>query len=170
MKKKDTLFEEVQYLRDFRIILYLKLLILCIVIGSFIHSIYEIAFTPDQVNMNEFIMLNIVHAFTFSFLCTLIFICRLVTQVNPKGLSVRFIPFHFRMKEIDLKNIKHIEAKQYRPIMEYGGWGIRMGWKKKAYNVHGNKGVEILYKDDRKLLIGSQRADELTEAIKSILK
>jgi hypothetical protein len=170
MKKNGMIFEEVQYLREFRIILCLKITILSILLFSLGHTVYQQIFYPDNITINETMVIYASHGFGILFISHLIFFTRLVTQVNAHGLFIRFIPFHFWTKEIDLKDVKHIEAKQYRPILEYGGWGIRMGWKKKAYNVYGNKGVELLLKNDKKLLIGSQRAEELAKAIKSILK
>jgi TATA-box binding protein (TBP) (component of TFIID and TFIIIB) len=53
-------------------------------------------------------------------------------------------------------------------LLEYGGWGIKYGRKGKAYNVSGNRGVQLVFKDGKQLLIGSQRAEELAEAISSI--
>ena len=37
-----------------------------------------------------------------------------------------------------------------------------------AYNVRGNKGVQLEFNDGKKVLIGSQRAKELEKAIRSI--
>ena len=54
-----------------------------------------------------------------------------------------------------------------QPILEYGGWGIRYspfgkGW---AYNVRGNQGVQLELANGQRILVGSQRADELARAI-----
>jgi hypothetical protein len=59
-------------------------------------------------------------------------------------------------------------SRVYRPIREYGGWGIRIGMAKKAYNVSGNRGVELEFEGGRKLLIGSSKPDQLASAIESI--
>jgi len=66
-----------------------------------------------------------------------------------------------------ISDIETCESVTYRPIRDYGGWGIRYSFTKRswAYNITGNKGVEIKFKGGRKLLIGSQRADELAAAI-----
>jgi len=40
----------------------------------------------------------------------------------------------------------------------------------RAYNMSGNQGVQLVFKNGKKLLIGSQKADELAEAIRSIMK
>jgi hypothetical protein len=61
-------------------------------------------------------------------------------------------------------------ARVYRPILEYGGWGIRCGFKgARAYNVSGNKGVQLILQNGKRLLIGSQKPDELVEAINSMM-
>ena len=51
--------------------------------------------------------------------------CRLVTEVRADGLYVRFVPFHVRWKRFAFENITSCEARTYRPILEYGGRGIR---------------------------------------------
>lgn len=171
MSKKDkVLFYEMQYIRQFKLlfILMLALLIWMFVIAGFL--IQDLLIKPEVIDWFEVTIGFAGVGFGIVLLTHLCFFTRMITEVTPKGLFIRFIPFHFRIKEIDLKKVESVEAKQYRPIMEYGGWGIRMGWKKKAYNVFGNKGVEIVYKEGYKLLIGSQRAEELAEAVKSIMK
>ncbi len=35
-------------------------------------------------------------------------------------------------------------ARKYRPIREYGGWGIRYGWNGRAYSTSGNEGVQLV--------------------------
>ena len=88
------------------------------------------------------------------------------TEVNPDGLFVRFFPLHFRTHRIDLANLKSHAAVTYSPIRDYGGWGIR--WrpgKGKAYNVSGNRGVQLEWKDGKRLLIGSQQPEALDRAI-----
>ena len=91
---------------------------------------------------------------------------RLETEVRSDGLHVRFFPFHFRFEHHPMHEIEHWEAKTYRPIREYGGWGLRRGWSGgKAYNVSGNRGVELELAGGQKFLIGSQRAEELAAAL-----
>ena len=92
----------------------------------------------------------------------------LVTEVRSSGLYIRYFPFHFRFQQISLDGIESCRAVTYKPIREYGGWGIRSGRGKKAYNVSGNTGVEIVYKNGTQLLIGSRKHGQLESAIDSI--
>jgi len=95
---------------------------------------------------------------------------KLVTEVSPDGLYVRYLPFHIHFKRIDPEDLSEYYARQYKPVREYGGWGIRYSFRNgKAYNVSGNKGVQLVFKNGKRLLIGSQRAEELETAIRSIM-
>lgn len=97
------------------------------------------------------------------FLIFIFFCMRLVVTVKREGLYIRYVPFVKR--RISFTDIAGCEAKTYSPLMDYGGWGIRRGKRGRAYNVRGNRGVVLSFKDGTSLLIGSQKADELADAI-----
>jgi len=110
---------------------------------------------------------------TITILATvLLWISKLETQVRSDGLYVRFFPFHINFKKFAFEYISEYYAREYSPILEYGGWGIRFGMfgAGKAYNARGNKGVQLVLKNSKKLLIGSQKPQELVAAIDSIVK
>jgi hypothetical protein len=95
--------------------------------------------------------------------------CRLITEVRSDGLYIRLVPFHLSFRRIPLEDLESFAALTYRPIREYGGWGIRGCRGGTAYNVSGDRGVRLDYATGRHMLIGSQRADELAEAIGKVL-
>jgi len=96
---------------------------------------------------------------------------KLETEVRSDSLYVRYFPFHIHFKRFTTDDLSEYYARKYKPIREYGGWGIRCSFRKgKAYNVSGNKGVQLVFKSGKRLLIGSQRAEELEEAIRSIME
>jgi hypothetical protein len=97
----------------------------------------------------------------------LIFYCRLTTEVREDGLYIQFFPFHLSFRKIAFDELKRYEVRTYNPIWEYGGWGIRYRPKGWAYNVSGNQGVQLELVNGKRLLIGSQRAEELWQAIRS---
>lgn len=91
---------------------------------------------------------------------------RLETFVDASGIYVQMRPLHRRPIHYDFDELASVKARTYAPILEYGGWGIRgSSEKNKAYNVRGERGVQLAFKDGRRVLIGSQRADELAEII-----
>jgi hypothetical protein len=95
--------------------------------------------------------------------CLLLYTLKLSVRVDPYCLHIRFFPLARR--DIPLEDIVRWEARTYRPILEYGGWGIRFSWKGTAYNVSGNRGVQLELANGKRLLIGSQRPEELAAAI-----
>ena len=97
----------------------------------------------------------------------LIFLSNLVTEVREDGIYIRFVPFHRSFIIIAFGELKAYETRVYRPIMEYGGWGIRFGSKGRAYNVSGIRGVQLELANGRQLLIGSQRPEELRQSIET---
>jgi len=94
----------------------------------------------------------------------LLYFIKLITRVTHDHIEVYFYPF--KREQIPFENIVISESRTYNAISEYGGWGIRTGRNGKAYNVSGNQGVQLELTDGKKLLIGSQRSDELAELIK----
>jgi hypothetical protein len=101
----------------------------------------------------------------------LIWVIRLETEVRTDGLYVRYFPFHRRFRRFEAEDLSECFARKYRPILEYGGWGIKGGWKGgRAYNVSGNEGVQLAFKNGKRLLIGSKEANKLEAAIRSLMK
>jgi len=96
-------------------------------------------------------------------------VARLVTEVRPDGIYIRFYPFHRGFHGFLWEEIGSFEARTYRPILEYGGWGIRFGSGGKAYNVSGNQGLQLALEGGRsgRVLIGSQRPEELAAAVEA---
>lgn len=92
---------------------------------------------------------------------------RLDVTVQGDGIHVRFVPFVRRVIRFD--EIEEARARDYNPLREYGGWGLRFGPSGTAYNMSGRRGVQLVLRQGkgrgRRLLLGSPRADELAEAI-----
>jgi hypothetical protein len=93
----------------------------------------------------------------------LLYKMRLVTKVDSSHLHILFSPL--RRRDIPLSDFTHWEARTYNPIRDYGGWGIKLGRRGWAYNVSGNRGVELRLANGKGLLVGSQRSEELAAAI-----
>ncbi len=88
----------------------------------------------------------------------------LTVEVTPSTLRILYPPLTKR--NIPIYTIRSCESRKYRPLVEYGGWGVRCGRKGRAYNVKGNLGVQLTLTNGESILIGSQKPDELLEAIR----
>jgi len=93
---------------------------------------------------------------------------KLVTEVRDDVLELRFRGMLVD-RVIPLSEIAEHEARRYRPIGDFAGWGIRWSLfgKGMAYNVSGDRGVQLVLRNGSRVLVGSQRADELAAAIAS---
>jgi hypothetical protein len=171
MAQKDMLFHEVQEFKRhwFAVLVLPGAATLVILFGSAMYSQLGrgVAFGPDPMpDLLLWILGPLMIALGF-FLMLLFLFMRLVVTVKKEGLYIRYEPFVSR--RILYSDIADCESKAYSPLREYGGWGIRGSRRRRAYNVRGNRGVMLHFKDGSTLLIGSQRADELADAIKSLL-
>ena len=100
----------------------------------------------------------------------LIFIFKLSTRIDEKGIHYQFFPFHFSMKTLLWSEITKAEVRTYDPIGEYGGWGLRYSFNKKkgnAVNVSGDIGIQLTLKNGKKLLIGTQNKEAVSRVLKT---
>ncbi len=96
-----------------------------------------------------------------------IYIFQLHTKIDDRGIHYRFFPFHRSFKTIPWREMEKCYTRTYKPLTEYGGWGYKFGTVGgKAYNVKGNQGVQIQFKNGKKLLIGTQKPDDAQRIIK----
>ncbi len=93
---------------------------------------------------------------------------RLMIHIDKRLISYRFAPFHRDFRRIAWNNVREAEVVTYRPIRQYGGWGIRLGKEGKAFNVSGNKGLQLVMNNGERLLIGTSNEKELTAFLSGI--
>lgn len=89
---------------------------------------------------------------------------RLRISIDEEAVSYRFPPFHFTWHQITWHEIEAAYVRKYRPIYEFGGWGLRINLRgNRAYNVMGDKGtgLEILRKDGKKILFSTRKPRQL---------
>lgn len=109
--------------------------------------------------------------FIFGTLFLLIRVFKLKTKIRKEGIYYRFVPLHFKDKLIKPEDINTYEVRKYKPIQEYGGWGVKTRGKKygKAVNISGNMGLQLYLKNGKKLLIGTQKPTEIKKAIDALM-
>ncbi|GIZ07786.1 hypothetical protein [Flavobacterium sp. UMI-01] len=89
----------------------------------------------------------------------------LTTEINSKEIRIAFFPFV--NKKIAWENVKSAQVLNYGFV---GGWGIRLFTKYgTVYNIKGNMGLALELNNGKKLLVGTQKMEELSEVIAKIL-
>lgn len=110
-------------------------------------------------------------ATSFTFLLTFLFmIYHLDTIIKKDGIYVRFFPFHIKFNYYAWDTLTKSYVRQYSALSEYGGWGLRYGMfgNGNAFNISGNKGLQLAFLNNKKLLIGTNKPDELELVLNEI--
>lgn len=100
----------------------------------------------------------------------LIYSLNLRTIIKDDGIYVQLFPFHRSLKHYTWNDLDKVYVRKYNPIKEFGGWGLKGTSKNRAYNLSGDIGLQLLFKDGHKLLIGTKMASELTTVLREIGK
>lgn len=96
---------------------------------------------------------------------------KMTTEVTPGGLTIWFGILPAYRYAVPGPNIKSAKAVQYRPLLDCGGWGIRRSRSgHRVFTAKGNRAVEVELTDGHRLLIGSQRPDELAAMLDSTFR
>lgn len=86
-------------------------------------------------------------------------LARLEISIDDTRLLIRFGFVRLIKKEISLENIEAAESISYRPIREFGGWGVRRGRLRNrqtgVYSIRGSTGVLVTLTQPIKVAFGS---------------
>lgn len=163
---KNVLFSEKQKFSQ-----WWAWLIIIALNGVFIYGIYQQILNGEQFGnkpmSNTGLIITEVMMLLISFL---LISSQLETQIKTDGIYVRFFPFHLKFKYYPWTNLKKSFVRKYSPLGEYGGWGLRYGifGSGKAYNVSGNKGLQLEFLNKKKLLIGTNKPEELNALLSKL--
>lgn len=109
--------------------------------------------------------------FVMSLVFALMLYSHLVTEIWTDGIRYKFPPLIRKTRFIPISEIASVEVGKYRPLGEFGGWGWRRRplSRKTAYNIVGNKGMRIVFKEGKQIVFGTQKQDELKRAVNKML-
>ena len=89
----------------------------------------------------------------------------LKTRIDEEGIHVKMFPFHLSYVTYKWEEINKVKATEYSPIIDYGGWGIRISSNGKAFNIKGDKGIKIETTKGDNRMIGTQKMEEAAKII-----
>ncbi len=95
---------------------------------------------------------------------------RLEVLISTEGLRVRLFPFHIQYKAYPWSSIASAEIRTYSAMREFGGWGYRYGGRKagNAFIIAGDKGLQLIFNNQKRLLIGTQQPEALQRVLKRL--
>ncbi len=167
MKKTKTITENITFSENQRFRqLWLRSTIMIPILVPLFVLIYRMSNSRPIPDLSV-----LVSAITFGIALFILFsIMELRTRVTQSAIYVMFFPFHTKWLRFPIEEVASFSSIKYNPIIEYGGWGIRFGVNGKVYNVSGILGVRLVFKNDKKLLIGSRVPDQFAAAIQNAMK
>lgn len=97
-------------------------------------------------------------------------VLRMTTEVTPTDLRIWFGWVPTYRQAIFLSSVRRVEVVRYRPIADYGFWGVRRGPDgERVFHARGDRGVRLHLTDGSRILVGSQRPEELAAVIEKAL-
>lgn len=91
---------------------------------------------------------------------------RLVTEVRQGELIIAMRGL-WRLRRVPLDRIESVETITHDIARDYGGYGFRSIRGGKAYVANGGRGVRVTLTGGEKLMVGSQRPDELAQMLRA---
>lgn len=163
----SVIYKESQYFRQ----RWLLILFLCINCFSFWYTLRYItdhALSPVKAWQTEWLICAFFLLFAGSLFC--LFILKLQTRIDGRGICFRFYPFQLQWRMIEWKAVAKVYVREYNIAMEYKGRGIRKGimGTGKSYTVRGKYGIQLHLLNHQKLLIGTQQPVRAEEALRSL--
>jgi hypothetical protein len=92
----------------------------------------------------------------------------MTVHVDDSGVFVHLGRVPLLQRRVAFDEIERMEVVRYRPIRDFGGWGIRGLGKTKAWTARGDRAVRLDLTDERELYIGSDVPQRLAERIRTI--
>ncbi len=125
----------------------------------------------EPMSNTGLIIMDIVTTLIMGAVIYLVFGSKLITTIREDGIYIKFKPLLYRDRFIPIGDIEKFEVRKYKPVREYGGWGVKHGRLRRgrAYNVKGNWGLQLWLKGNKKLLIGTQRTEAIKRAMNKMM-
>lgn len=132
-----------------------------------VYGIYKQIYQGEVFGDKPMSNLGLIAFVIFMLLFLLLFLLfKLTTEINTKEIKIQFFPLV--NKVVEWKDVKSAQVLNYGFV---GGWGIRLFTKYgTVYNIKGNKGLALELKNGKKLLVGTQKMEELYEIVKNVYK
>ncbi len=95
---------------------------------------------------------------------------RLDVEVRADHIFIAFGPIHLVRKRIHFSEIESVRGLTYRPLVEFGGWGIRPRPSRTAWTIRGNQAAAVTLRSGRQIYVGSEYPQRLAGAIQAAMR
>ncbi len=174
MKSNHLYFKEEQHFNQWwlKLVMYLSVVVALgpLYYGTIVQLTTGVPWGDKPASNTFLLLIDLFVTLLMAGSLWLVFGSKLVTEIQGDGIHVRFKPFLRKEKVITPEQIERFEVMKYSPVTDYGGWGIKSGRKGKVINISGNKGLLLVFKNGKKLMIGTQRPEAIKRAMNKMMK
>ena len=166
--KREVLYSEVQKFKQWWL-----WLILFGINSMFVYGVIQQVILGNKFGDKPMSNTGLLIFFAFSLVLSIFFVfLRLESVISPDGIFVRFYPVILKYRFYSWGTVDKAYVRQYKPILEFGGWGLRRSFrgKGKAFNVSGNVGLQLEFVNGDRLLIGTQNPDQIRNVLEDLRK
>jgi hypothetical protein len=155
-----SFYEQQQFRQKWTFLIYILLLaLLALFIYADIQQIFLGKSFGDKPASN--FVLIIITLFILTVIL-LFYLTKLETRINEDGIFYKWTPFNRKYKKIAWGDINSIEIIKYNFV----GYGWRLTQYGTVLNVNGNMGLQLSLKTGRKIVLGTQKVEELSNTLR----
>lgn len=148
-------------------------IIVAMINAFFVYGIYQQVYLGKPYGSNPMSNTGLIITSSIMLAFSIVFFnVRLETKIKNDGIYIRFFPIHLKFRHYSWNSLSKVYLRKYSPISEYGGWGIRLGFRGRgrAFNIAGSYGIQLEFLNGKKLLIGTQKTEEIKTVLNAINK
>jgi len=166
---EKILFKEEQRFRQWWMWLILGSALLTIVIP--LASEFSVqSWDTSSEDFSRLILLGSVAVLFIVAVLIVLLLSRLQTKITYNGIFITFPPLKRKSHKVKIQEIEWFEIRTYKAGREFGGYGFRSRRTSgQAYTVSGNIGLQLYFKNGKKLLIGTQKKQAIEFAMCKIM-
>lgn len=108
---------------------------------------------------------------TMTFVTVLMLSIKLSTKINEQGVYYQFFPNQWNEKFTAWTDLEQCYLTEQNSLSKYGGYGYRRCfWGKNkgtALNVGGKYGIQLILKNGKRILIGTQKKEDVQRVLET---
>lgn len=138
--------------------------------GIYSQTFLEEPLGDQPMSTGGLIVTGIFSVLLMGFIFLVVFRSRLKTKITYEGVFVCYPPLVRKWKKFVPGEIGKYEMRTFRANREYGGYGMKRRRKYgQAYIISGNMGLQLYFKNGKKLLIGTQQKQAIEYAMRKLM-
>jgi|GEM_PF-1490028 len=163
--KKKVEYREVQRFREWDVFILLSLFVLGLAYRA-VAGYMGWWGAPGEASFSTYLLLTLVVGLVFLYLYSI----RVLLVVNKKGVRYQFYPWHFRKHKIDWDEVADWQIVDIPLQAALSGWSVNFSCEK-CFSVNGRrKGLELDFRDGKRIFISSTEPERLRKIIKRLQK